>query len=168
MRTPYRVHSGAKDLWSILCERIPRYPMPEIILYQRMYTMVNQDQCYKNWSVDFLMQVQFLVTAIKLSSWWSPRLFLGRLWSRKSNTTQDVNMVKRHSLHLFQTTRVIINIDLLLNLEATFSRTSSGIDVITLWISMFQITRLLLTISVTAPLTLENLSLILLKGWNLY
>ena len=71
-------------------------------------------------------------------------------------------------LALFQTTRVILNTELLLNIEVTFSRTSSGIDRITLWSSMFQITQPLLTISVTATLTLENLSLIILKGWNFY
>ena len=77
-------------------------------------------------------------------------------------------MAGMHSLQLFQTTQVILNIELLLNIEVTFSRTSSGMDRITLWSSIFQITETILTISVAAPLTLTMLSLILLKGWNFY
>ena len=67
-------------------------------------------------------------------------------------------------MRLFQTMRVILNIELLLNLEVTFSRTSSGMDIINLWNRMFQITGPILKIYVTVPLTLATLSLILLKG----
>ena len=77
-------------------------------------------------------------------------------------------MVRRYSLRLFQTTQVILNIELLLNLEVKFSITSSGMGGITLWSSMFKITGLLLKIYVTAPLTLAMLYLILIKGCNFY
>ena len=80
------------------------------------------------------------------------------------NPTQYVNMAGWHSLRLFQTTRVILNIKLLLNIEVTFYITSSEMDIITLWSRMFQITGPILRISVTVPLTLATLSLILLKG----
>ena len=50
-------------------------------------------------------------------------------------------MVGWHSLRLFHTTRVILNIELLLNLEVTFSRTSSGMYIITLWSRMIEILR---------------------------
>ena len=77
-------------------------------------------------------------------------------------------MVGWHSLRLFQTTLVILNIELLLNLEFTFSITSSGMDRITLWSSMIQIIKPILMISVTAQPPLVMIYPIPLKWWNFY
>ena len=66
-------------------------------------------------------------------------------------------MVGWHSLRLFQNTQVILNFKLLLNLEVTFSKTSSGMYMITLWSRIFQITGPILKISITVSLTFTHI-----------
>ena len=73
-----------------------------------------------------------------------------------------------HLLRLLRTARVIPNIELLLNLGVKSSRTSSGMDEITLWSSMYQINVPRYTIYEIVSPTLVTLFLILLRMWNSY